>query len=127
MSRTTCAMRRSRCTKAAPSGGEDEEVEDIGKRSDLVAVTMRLRRPRENEHERAQCSHREEGAEGDVPAGALHEEPEAPARDDRAQVTEETGEPGGGRRGALGREVGGGDADQRLRPIDEKSRQPEQQ
>src|SRR5438105_13158166 len=57
----------------------------------------------------------------------LHQSAEAPAGKDFAEITEQTGETHGGGGGALGGEVGDGNADEALRAVYEKPAGAEQQ
>lgn len=92
-----------------------------------VPVAMRFGLPAQGAGQRADGRNDEHAFEQGVPPVGLDKLAHAPAGKGGAGVTEDARQPDGGGRGALCSEVGGGDADQALRPIDEEARGAKQQ
>ena len=84
---------------------------------------MRLGLPAQGEDERADGRDDEHAYEHGVPAVGLDQLSHAPAGKGGAGVTEDARQPDGGGRGAFRGEIGGGDADQALRAINEETRE----
>ena len=84
---------------------------------------MRLGLPAQGAGERADGRNDEHAHEPGVPAVGLDKLAHAPAGKGGAGVTEDARQPDGGGRGALGGEIGRGDADQALRAVDEEARE----
>src|SRR5690349_466246 len=113
MSRATWRMRRS-CSgarfmavarPAECAGGKTGSMMGSGE----LAVAVGFGPPGEEEEARADDGGHDEHPEGKIPAVVLGEIAETPAREDGAQVAEQTGEADGGAGRVFGREVGGGD------------------
>src|ERR1035437_3133791 len=92
-----------------------------------IPLTVRLGIPTEGAAERADGRDNQHADERGIPAVSLHELAQTHARQGRAGVTEDAGQADGGGGGAFGGEIGGGDADEALRAIDEEARAAEEQ
>ena len=88
---------------------------------------MRLGIPAERAGQRADGGDDEQADKGGIPAVGLNELAQTYAGKGRAGVTEEAGQADGGGGGALGGEVGRGNADEALRAVNEEARAAEQQ